>query len=271
VFEIEFGDCDESMHPRCDGVVCATVLGVAGFVSQEEAEDYARDVLYNENTVAQILAGAGDGLTAGSLMSGGRDPAEIILRDYNVVFTTTPSGSRTVVSGGHDDYGLVNPEPATATRWRAMTPSVEQTLARMDQLTAIVIAATVGEMRAAAYAIAQRVIELHPDIVRVHLTGSDQGDWLDVTGWDAGEDVEDLDLPEDVAFAAAHLYIEHIGNGDYVGAVPELSVTNRRRGTFVMDVHQVLTECREEPVAAEVTVPLDPDAGAAPASEVRTP
>lgn len=115
MFEIEFGDCDESMHPRCGGVVCATVLGVAGFVSQEDAEDYARDVLYDEYTVAQILAGAGDGLTAGSLMSDGRDPAEVILRDINVVLTTTTPGCRTVVSGGHDDYGLVNPEPAMAT------------------------------------------------------------------------------------------------------------------------------------------------------------
>lgn len=96
----------------------------------------------------------------------------------------------------------------------------------MDDLTGIVVAATVAQMRAAAYAIARHVRDTIPHAARVHLHCSDQGDWLDVTGWDTGQDTDDddlelhdLDLYEDgplgaeVAFAAAHLYTPHIGNG----------------------------------------------------------
>jgi hypothetical protein len=130
-----------------------------------------------------------------------------------------------------------------------MSSTVEQAVERMDQLTAIVVEATVAEMRAAAYAIARQTREQHPAAVRVHLEASDQGDWLDATGWDAGDEVEDLDLPEEVAFAAAHLYIPHIGNGDHTGAVPGLRYTDRRRGIFVLDVDRVLADCDQDPVA----------------------
>lgn len=71
--------------------------------------------------------------------------------------------------------------------------------------------------------------------------------------------MEDLDLPEDVAFAAAHLYIPHIGNGEHVGAVPGLRYTDRSRGIFVLDVDQILAECGQDPVLAEVLVTRDPD------------
>lgn len=128
-----------------------------------------------------------------------------------------------------------------------MSSTVEQAVERMDQLTAIVVEATVAEMRAAAYAIARQTREQHPAAVRVHLEASDQGDWLDATGWDAGDEVEDLDLPEDVAFAAAHLYIPHIGNGDHAGAVPGLRYTDRRRGIFILDVDRVLADCDQGP------------------------
>ena len=140
-----------------------------------------------------------------------------------------------------------------------MSSTVEQAVERMDQLTAIVVEATVAEMRAAAYAIARQTREQHPAAVRVHLEACDQGDWLDATGWDAGDEVEDLDLPEAVAFAAAHLYIPHIGNGDHAGAVPGLRYTDRRRGIFVLDVHRVLADCDQDPVVAEVLVTRDPD------------
>ena len=140
-----------------------------------------------------------------------------------------------------------------------MSSTVEQSLERMDQLTAIVIEATVAEMRAAAYAIGRQTRDRHPTAVRVHLEASDQGDWLAVTGWDGEGGVEDLDLPEDVAFAAAHLYIPHIGNGERVGAVPGLWCADRRRGMFVLDVEQVLAECDQTPVLAEVLVTRDPD------------
>lgn len=141
-----------------------------------------------------------------------------------------------------------------------MTTTAKEAVQRMDQLTAIVIAATVGEMRAAAYAIARQVSDDHPDAVHVHLAASDQGDWLDVTGMGRRRGVvEDLDLPEDVAFAEAHLYIPHIGNGAHVGSVPGLRVTDRRLGIFVLDVQQVLTDCVQGAVLAEVLVVRDPD------------
>ena len=140
-----------------------------------------------------------------------------------------------------------------------MSSTVEQAVERMDHLTAIVIEATMAEMRAAAYAIARQTRDQHPAAVRVHLEASDQGDWLDVTGWDGEGGVEDLDLPEDVAFAAAHLYIPHIGSGECVGAVPGLWCTDRRRGIFVLDVERVLSVCDQDQSLVEVLVTRDPD------------
>lgn len=140
-----------------------------------------------------------------------------------------------------------------------MSTTVEQAVRRMDQLTGAVIAATVQEMRAAAYAIARQTKDQHPSAERVHLSASDQSDWLDITGWQGQGEVEDLVLPEEVYFAAAHLYIPHIGNGEHVGAVPGLWYTDRRRGLFILDVEQVLTECAGGPVLAEVLVVRDPD------------
>jgi hypothetical protein len=64
MFEIEFGDCDEGLHPHCEGVECETVLLVTGFGSLEQAEEYAREILYDRHTVAEILAEPGDGLLA---------------------------------------------------------------------------------------------------------------------------------------------------------------------------------------------------------------
>lgn len=153
----------------------------------------------------------------------------------------------------------VHPSSGEVARVEQAGSSVAEALARMDQLAAIVIEATVAEMRAAAYAIAGQTREQHPTAARVHLEASDQGDWLGVTGWEAGGAIEDLDLPEDVDFAAAHLYIPHIGNGEHVGAVPGLWCTNRRRGVFVLDVDQVLDGCDQNPVLAEVLVTRDPD------------
>lgn len=60
-----------------------------------------------------------------------------------------------------------------------MSTTVEQAVRRMDQLTGAVIVATVQEMRAAAYAIARQTKDQHPSAERVHLSASDQGDWLD--------------------------------------------------------------------------------------------
>jgi hypothetical protein len=153
----------------------------------------------------------------------------------------------------------VHPTSGEVAEVEQVVSSVTEALARMDRLTAIVIEATVAEMRAAACAIARQTREQHPTAARVHLEASDQGDWLDVTGWDAGGAVEDLDLPEEVAFAAAHLYLPHIGSGEHVGAVPGLWCTDRRRGIFVLAVDQVLAECDQDPVLAEVLVTRDPD------------
>lgn len=140
-----------------------------------------------------------------------------------------------------------------------MSTTVDQAIERMDQLTAVVIEATVGEMRAAAYVIARQTRDQHPSAEYVCLEASDQGDWLDATGWSAGAQASDLTLPEEVAFAAAHLYIPHIGNGEHVGAVPGLRSTDRRRGIFVMDIDQVLAECGQAPTLVEVLVSRDPD------------
>jgi len=49
-----------------------------------------------------------------------------------------------------------------------MSTTVEQAVRRMDQLTGTVIAATVQEMRAAAYAIARQTKDQHPSVERVH-------------------------------------------------------------------------------------------------------
>lgn len=114
MFEIEFGDCDERLHPHCAGVKCRTVLRVSGLASHEEAEDYARDILYDRYAVAEILESPSEGLTATSLVAAGRDPAGVILRDYNVMKTSTGQGDsdRTLVAGGHDEFSLVEPDLA---------------------------------------------------------------------------------------------------------------------------------------------------------------
>ena len=141
-----------------------------------------------------------------------------------------------------------------------MTPLVGRLLEQVDQLTGVVVAATVAEMRVAACAIARQAIEVHPEALFVHLTASDQGDWLDVAGWDGGGDVEDLDLPDEVAAAASHLYLPHIGRDHLAGAVPGLWVTDRRRGTFILDVHEVLDESETcQAMAAAVLLTQDPD------------
>lgn len=115
-FDIEFGDCDESLHPHCEGVVCDTVLLVSGFETVEHAEEYARDLLYDRYTVADVLSGPGEGLTASTMMTGERDPATVIIRDYNVADNACPSGDRsyTFVAGGHDEFSLedLDPDPA---------------------------------------------------------------------------------------------------------------------------------------------------------------
>jgi len=112
MFEIEFGDCDEVRHPHCEGVECETVLLVRGFGMKEQAEQYARDVLYDRHTVAEILASPGEGLRADSLMPEGRDPAGVIIRDYNVADTSQPNGEQgyTFVAGGHDEFSLYLPD-----------------------------------------------------------------------------------------------------------------------------------------------------------------
>lgn len=115
-FDIEFGDCDESLHPHCEGVVCDTVLLVSGFETVEHAQEYARDLLYDRYTVADVLSGPREGLTASTMMTGERDPATVIIRDYNVADNACPSGDRsyTFVAGGHDEFSLedIDPDPA---------------------------------------------------------------------------------------------------------------------------------------------------------------
>lgn len=112
-FDIEFGDCDESLHPHCEGVVCDTVLLVSGFETLEHAQEYARHLLYERCTVADVLAGPGEGLTASTMMSGERDPATVIIRDYHVADNAWPSGDRsyTFVAGGHDEFSLEDLDP----------------------------------------------------------------------------------------------------------------------------------------------------------------
>lgn len=115
-FDIEFGDCDESLHPHCEGVVCETVLLVSGFETVEHAEEYARDLLYDRYTVADVLSEPGQGLTASTMMTAERDPATVIIRDYHVADNACPSGDRsyTFVAGGHDEFSLeeLDPNPA---------------------------------------------------------------------------------------------------------------------------------------------------------------
>ena len=112
MFEIEFGDCDEGLHPHCEGVECETVLLVSGFGSLEQAEEYAREILYDRHTVAEVLADPGDGLLAASMMTEARDPAGVVVRDYNVADTSQPSGEKgyTFVAGGHDEFSLYLPD-----------------------------------------------------------------------------------------------------------------------------------------------------------------
>ncbi|MGL5825735.1 MAG: hypothetical protein ACRCYU_13135 [Nocardioides sp.] len=112
MFDVEFGDCDESLHPHCEGVECETVLLVSGFESLAQAEDYARDVMYDRVTVAAVLAGPGEGLTASTMMTEGRDPAGVIIRDYNVADTSQPCGEQgySFVAGGHDEFSLYLPD-----------------------------------------------------------------------------------------------------------------------------------------------------------------
>ena len=150
-----------------------------------------------------------------------------------------------------------------------MTPLAGRLLEQVDELTGIVIAATEAEMWVAACVIARQTLDVHPDVLHVHLTASDQGDWLDVAGWDDGGDVEDLDLPDEVAAAASHLYIPHIGRHNQEGAVPGLWVTDQQRGMFILDVHQVLDEAKPCPtVALAVLLTQDPERSALLASIV---
>ena len=111
MFEIEFGDCDEGRHPHCGGVECETVLLVSGFGSLEQAEEYAREILYDRHTVAEVLADPGDGLQAASMMTEAHD-LERVVRDYNVADTSQPNGEQgyPFVAGGHDEFSLYLPD-----------------------------------------------------------------------------------------------------------------------------------------------------------------
>lgn len=145
--------------------------------------------------------------------------------------------------------------------------TTQQALDRTHDLMLMIRAATVQEMRAAAYAIARYVKDTYPDATRVHLQGSDQGDWLDVTGWDTGDDSDhhDLELCEqgtlgcEVSLAATHLYSTHIGSDTRIGAVPGLLATGRRDWTYLLDIDQVLTDCADMPPVSEVLTIRDPD------------
>lgn len=140
-----------------------------------------------------------------------------------------------------------------------MTISFEQSVQRMEHLGEAVLAATVEKMRAAAYVIARQTKDEHPDALRVHLFASDQGDWLDVARWDNGTRTEDLEPADESACAATFLYTPHIGNAQHAGAVPGLRCIDRRGGDYVLEVDQVLAECAQSAVIAEMIIARDPD------------
>lgn len=122
--------------------------------------------------------------------------------------------------------------------------SVQGLLSKMGSWADLVAAATVSEMRVAAHVLARAVRERHPVAVEVLLEDSDQGDWLVVSGWHAGDPgvCWEVDLPEEVAEAASHLYSVHIGDDGRSGAVPALRCTDRRRGGYRLCIDQALAD-----------------------------
>ncbi|WP_068426724.1 hypothetical protein [Janibacter terrae] len=96
-FAVRIAGCDESKHPKCEGVVTPTSVVKGGFSSKHDADLYCRDVIQNEFT-------AGDIAKDGGQLLDGADRATI-LRDYVLIDET--SGD-VIDAGAHDDHDLFN-------------------------------------------------------------------------------------------------------------------------------------------------------------------
>ncbi len=140
-----------------------------------------------------------------------------------------------------------------------MTTTHETAAEQMYALTALTVAATEAEMRAAAYVIARQVRDLHPTADRVHLEASDQGDWLSLARWsDPSGRSGDLHDAEEAEDAATHLYLPQIASTPDGGAVPGLWQTERRPARYVLEIEEVL-DGYATPVVVEVLTVRDPD------------
>lgn len=96
-YAVRIAGCDESKHPRCEGVVTPASVVRGGFSSKHDADLYGRDVIQNEYTAGDI---AKDG---GQLLA--RADRATVLRDYVLIDET--SGD-VVDAGAHDDHDLFN-------------------------------------------------------------------------------------------------------------------------------------------------------------------
>lgn len=107
------------------------------------------------------------------------------------------------------------------------------------------------------------VEESYPEATHVLLEQSDQGKWLELTGWCHGDegDVQEFteDWEEDLLGAPSHLYTCHIGSSVEQSAVPGLWCTDRRSGRYVLEVATVLAMVEPQEPVLEVLTVRDPD------------
>jgi|GEM_PF-667289 len=140
-----------------------------------------------------------------------------------------------------------------------MTVTHDEAVALMGAMTTLTIEATAAEMRAAAYVIALEARAEHPTATRVHLSTSDQGDWLCLDRWsDPTGQGGDFEGSEDAQDAASHLYLPQISRTPDGGAVPGLWHSQEQSWQYDLDVDRVLREYAA-PVVAEVLTVRDPD------------
>lgn len=139
-----------------------------------------------------------------------------------------------------------------------------ESFAAMQRLTDLAVEVTAAEMKAAAFGVARAVQESYPEATHVLLEQSDQGDWLELTGWCHGDegDVQEFTKPwedEDLLSAPSHLYTCHIGSSVEQSAVPGLWCTDRRSGRYVLEVATVLAMVEPQEPVLEVLTVRDPD------------
>lgn len=137
---------------------------------------------------------------------------------------------------------------------RSGVDAVAAGVEEMDARTDTARAAAAQEMRAASWVLAAAIRAQHPDARWIYLEASDQGDWMDATGWGTGpdpanpDDRQRLDLPDEVAFAGWHLDTPKAD----LGLVPGLNVIDTRRGYYWIDIDPVLA--LHDPATSPTTV-----------------